>query len=197
VGTHIKGNIKIMNLINLAKEFGISPRGVIHVGAHEGQEASDYEGLSQLYIEPIPSLAKLLKDKGLDVIEIAISNYTGTSDFYITDFDQGSSLLLPLEHSVQNKITVNVDTLENAVPDSSPYNCLVVDVQGAELDVLKGSKVENFDLIICETNSRERYFGSPVHQDIVNYLESQGFKLSRFFSHSDDNVIKDCVFVRV
>jgi FkbM family methyltransferase len=194
---YLKGSIKMIKLAKLAKDLGVSPRGVIHVGAHEGQEASDYDELKQLYIEPIPSLAKLLRDKGLDVLEVAVSNYTGTSDFYITDFDQGSSLLLPLEHSIQNKITVNVDTLENVVPDSSPYNCLVIDVQGAELDVLKGTKVKKFDLIICETNSRERYFGSPVHEDIVGYMKDNGFKLSKFFSHSKDNVIKDCVFVKV
>jgi FkbM family methyltransferase len=194
---YFKGSVKIVKLVELAEELGVSPRGVIHVGAHEGQEASDYDELKQLYIEPIPSLAKLLRDKGLDVLEVAISNYTGTSDFYITDFDQGSSLLLPLEHSIKNKITVSVDTLENVVPDSSPYNCLVVDVQGAELDVLKGTKVEKFDLIICETNSRERYSGSPVHEDIVGYMKDNGFKLSKFFSHSEDNVIKDCVFVRI
>jgi FkbM family methyltransferase len=197
VGTYLKGNIKIMKLTELTKEMGVSPRGVIHVGAHEGQEAGDYDELKQLYIEPIPSLAKLLRDEGFDVLEVAISNYTGTSDFYITDFDQGSSLLLPLEHSIQNKITVSVDTLENVVPDSSPYNCLVIDVQGAELDVLKGTKVEKFDLIICETNSRERYSGSPVHEDIVGYMKDNGFRLSKFFSHSEDNVIKDCVFVKV
>jgi FkbM family methyltransferase len=193
---YLKGSIKIMKLAKLAKDLGVSPRGVIHVGAHEGQEASDYDELKQLYIEPIPSLAKLLRDKGLDVLEVALSNYTGTSDFYITDFDQGSSLLLPLEHSIQNKITVNVDTLENVVSDSSPYNCLVIDVQGAELNVLKGTKVEKFDLIICETNSRERYSGSPVHEDIVGYMKNNGFILSKFFSHSEDNVIKDCVFVK-
>jgi FkbM family methyltransferase len=185
-----------MNLITLAKELGVFPKGVIHVGAHEAQEEQDYSGIKQLYIEPIPELAKLLKNRGLTVIECAISNYTGTSDFYITDFDQGSSLLLPLEHSIQKKITVSVDTLENLVPDSSPYNCIVIDVQGAELDVLKGTKVEKFDLIICETNSRERYSGSPVHDDIVSYMKDNGFRLSKIFSHSEDNVIKDCVFVK-
>ena len=185
-----------MKLTELAKEMGVSPRGVIHVGAHEGQEAGDYDELKQLYIEPIPSLAKLLRDKGFDVLEVAISNYTGTSDFYITDFDQGSSLLLPLEHSIKNKITVSVNTLENVVPDSSSYNCLVIDVQGEELGVLKGARLEKFDLIICETNSRERYSGSPVHEDIVGYMKDNGFRLSKFFSHSEDNVIKDCVFVR-
>jgi FkbM family methyltransferase len=193
---YLKGSIKIMKLVELAKELGVFLRGVIHIGAHEGQEASDYDELKQLYIEPIPSLAKLLRDRGLDVLEVAVSNYTGTSDFYITDFDQGSSLLLPLEHSIQKKITVSVDTLENLVPDSSPYNCIVIDVQGAELDVLKGTKVEKFDLIICETNSRERYSGSPLHDDIVSHMKDNGFRLSKIFSHSEDNVIKDCVFVK-
>lgn len=185
-----------MKLITLAKELGVFPKGVIHVGAHEAQEEQDYSGIKQLYIEPIPDLAKLLRNKGLDVIEYAISNYTGTSDFYITDFDQGSSLLMPLEHSVQKKIKVNVDTLENVVSDFILYNCLVIDVQGSELDVLKGSRVENFDLVICETNTRERYFGAPLHEDIVRYMEGNGFKLSKIFSHSIDNVIKDCVFVK-
>ena len=185
-----------MNLITLAKELGVFPKGVIHVGAHEAQEEQDYSGIKQLYIEPIPDLAKLLKTRGLNVIECAISNYTGTADFYITDFDQGSSLLMPLEHSVQKKITVNVDTLENVVLDFISYNCLVLDVQGSELDVLKGAKVENFDLIVCETNTRERYSGAPLHEDILRYMEDNGFKLSKFFNHSVDNVIKDCVLVK-
>lgn len=185
-----------MTLIELADKCNVVPRGVIHVGAHEAQEAKDYEGLEQLYIEPIPELVQSMRDRGLDVIEVALSDHTGTEDFYVTSFNQGSSLLQPLEHEVASKITVKVDTLKNVVPYLDPFNCLVIDVQGAELAVLKGADLEAFDLIVCETNSRKRYANAPLHDDIVEYMETKGFVLAIVISHSSDQVINDCVFIK-
>lgn len=185
-----------MNFIQLAEKHGIKPHGVVHVGAHEAQEVDQYDGINQLYIEPIPQIASKLQNRGLDVIAKAAADYTGKAKFFVTDFSQGSSMLVPLEHSVSEKILVDTDTLKNMIQEPSKYNCLVIDTQGTELHVLKGAELDDFDMIICETNTRKRYAGAPLHQEVAEYMDGQGFMIVDVLPHAIDGVINDCVFTR-
>lgn len=185
-----------MNITDIGKKVGIKPIGVVHVGAHAGQEAESYKGLKQLYIEPIPKYAKLLREKGLEVIEAAASDYDGQADFHITTFDQGSSLLVPLEHKVGTVIKVPVGKLKNLVKEAG-YNYLVIDTQGSELQVLKGADLDKFDVVICETSTRKRYQGAATEEEILRYMWENRYFLPIIMKHAEDGVINDCVFVRL
>ena len=147
----------MLNLKKLCHKYDINVRGIIEVGAHRGQELQMYFSLCPekiLLIEAIPSVAEFLKNsvKGypqVKVISCAISDCNGTAIFHVTSNEQSSSLL-PLKmhskiysHIVEtSRIEVESKTLDSLLTelgDVGGYNFLDIDVQGAELLVLRGA----------------------------------------------------------
>ena len=91
-----------------------------------------------------------------------------------------SSILKPKEHlkyhsyiefEKDNKEIINVDTLDSLNIDGA--NILCVDVQGYELNVLKGSKtsLKNIDALLVEINRKELYDGCPHVSEIDSFLK--------------------------
>jgi hypothetical protein len=71
--------------------------------------------------------------------------------------------------------TVEVHTLDDYYDPQ--YNFLNIDVQGYELEVLKGASktLANIDAMILEVNRDEVYEGCPMIEDIDNFLKGFGF----------------------
>ena len=71
--------------------------------------------------------------------------------------------------------TVKVRTLDEYY--DSQYNFLNIDVQGYELEVLKGATktLENIDAMILEVNRDEVYENCPLIEDIDNFVGDIGF----------------------
>lgn len=176
-----------MNLLEIASKNGIKLNGVVHVGAHKRQE--DYADNKVLWIEPQLDYA------GAGVISKAIDAVPGVKDFYITTNDQTSSLLVPLEHKVKEVIKVEAIRLDSL--DLNGYNALVVDTQGSELGVIKsaGQKLEQFDIIILETNDYVRYKDGCNALDIAIYMNAKSYKLIAYEYHPQPS-IKDCAFIK-
>jgi FkbM family methyltransferase len=72
-------------------------RGVIQVGAHQGDECEmiwDCDIKNQIYIEPLPGPYKLLMEKVRDrgkLFNVACSYYNGESKFFLNVGDYSSS----------------------------------------------------------------------------------------------------------
>lgn len=181
---------------NIIKQYNIEVKGIIHVGAHKGQEVEDYLWLTKnVWLwEPIPSLATQLKKAYPDVrvSQVAAWHENGHVDFWVTSFSEGSSPLYPLEHEVVDTLDVVAKRLDYV--DDTDYNILVIDTQGSELSVLKGCDLKKYDLIVVETNSRQRYENSPLRQDIFDYLGKTHNLVDEKY-HSEDKVISDAYFV--
>lgn len=182
------------------KEFGVTPRGVLHVGAHQGAEVETYLGLGcpkVALFEANPKLAEGLRQKFSDyrqvrVIEAAVSEQEGRATFNITSNDQSSSLL-PLGNltniypSIKQSDTIEVrtarldDLLNENGMDAREYNILSMDIQGAELMALKGSQatLAGVELIQVEVNYAELYEGCPLIWDLDAHLEPLGFRRVR------------------
>ncbi|MBW4453808.1 MAG: hypothetical protein KME55_14450 [Nostoc indistinguendum CM1-VF10] len=85
----------MLPLAELCASNSIKPRGVIHIGAHEGQELSDYlaMGIEKiLYIEANPIVFERLQNKvanypNVQAICCAISNENGIVSLHITSMD--------------------------------------------------------------------------------------------------------------
>ena len=93
------------------------------------------------------------------------------------------SLLKPKKHLEEHPEvtfpeteTVEIHTLDDYY--NPQYNFLNIDVQGYELEVLKGGTktLENIDAMIVEVNRDEMYEGCPMIEDIDNFLDGFGFK---------------------
>lgn len=207
--------------LELLVEHGVEPKGIIHIGAHYGQEADHYRqyvGEKVAWVEAHPDYFAKLRDNpqlgGQRAFNACISNTTGdTVDFYITKDEFASSMLKPEFHQVQNphapvtgKIQVTTTTYEHFLGTISDEdyalfldaNVLVLDVQGAEMMVLEGmgyGALAQFDAVATEYSTVEFYEGGPRLEDLDRYLADQGF--DRVFPEDDQVIIHaDALYVR-
>ena len=169
--------------------------GIIQIGAHHGNEYETLKKLSEniLMFEPQKEVYKKLFNKlglmpNLIIENKALGSSIGIMQMYTEQANDGqsSSLLIPQLHCVQYpgiKFTgteqVEVITLNDYFNDKVfNYNLLTLDVQGYELEVLKGSTniLNNVDYILCEVNRAELYQGCPMVEEIDSFLTNYGFK---------------------
>jgi FkbM family methyltransferase len=171
--------------------------GVIHIGAHHGQEYDDYvsvlglSGNDMVFIEPAKEPFTILAEREYHnlppkLINVACGEEQGEGDMHIASFDQSSSLLPPALHLVQHPDIifngevekVSIATLDSLI-DSKRYNMLNIDTQGYELKVLKGARatLANIDVVYTEVNRANVYEGNPHISEITEYLQEFGFSL--------------------
>lgn len=177
----------------LIEKYNLNIRGVIQVGAHYGQETQIFlnAGINKIVLfEPTPDIfAKLESYSGSAAwcYNCALSNFNGEADFYVETVNQGfsSSLLKSKKHSeyhphitFDNKIKVEVRQLDEFLVFAPFCNFLFLDVQGGELDVLKGAKeyLKHVDLIYTEINFEELYEGCGLVGDLDKFLKPYGFE---------------------
>ncbi len=177
----------------LSKYWNISPTGVLHVGAHLGEEASDYEKFGWapvIWIEAQPNLVKILNSR-LDpskhkVIEAAVWEVDGeTLKLHIASNSQSSSLLNFGSHTDSypditfvSEIDVSTKRLESVVKPEEMPNFINLDIQGVELSAIKslGPLLDKVDFIYTEVNKVEVYEGCTLVKDLDRYLLANGFK---------------------
>lgn len=164
--------------------------GAIHVGAHFGQEHHDYKaaGIRQvLFIEPCSKAFKVLQETfgntpGVTLFNSACGEDFAIADMYVEQANQGmsNSLLKPDKHltqypSIQFTATeeVEVRPLDEITSHlATRGNLLVMDVQGFELEVLKGATqtLKQIDYIYTEVNRDEVYEGCARVEQLDDYL---------------------------
>lgn len=182
-------------LIDITKYLDKPVTGIIQVGAHIGGELETLKQLSNniLMFEPqkniFEQLLNNIKDCPTIVAEnIALGSVLNKLKMYkeYTNGGQSSSLLMPALHTVQypgilftNFEEVEVKTLDSYMEGkNNTYNIMLLDVQGYELEVLKGASktLKNIEYILCEVNRAELYKGCPMVEEIDSYLLNFCFK---------------------
>lgn len=185
----------LFDLNKLIRRYNLKIKGVIHVGAHYGEEDMDYNKAhikNKLYIEASSKNFKILKEnlknqEGITLLNKAIGNFEGEIDLNIEEKNNGqsNSILKPLKHLEQypdikfeKKEKVKITKLNN-LNLKVKYNFLNIDIQGYELEALKGANklLSEIDVIICEINREELYENCPNFKEISNYLKQFGFEL--------------------
>jgi FkbM family methyltransferase len=169
--------------------------GIIQVGAHLGNEYDSLSKLSTniLMFEPQTNIYNQLVEKlgskeGVIIENLALGSERKTAVMFKEQANggQSSSLLLPALHLVQYPVIefndseeVNVITLDEYFETTtSNYNLMTLDVQGYELEVLKGAKktLEKVQYILCEVNRAELYKDCPMVEQIDEFLKQFGFE---------------------
>ncbi len=197
--SHLKNEKpSLLDIGQLCVDYEINPKGVIHIGAHEGKELAAYKKIGVekvLFIEANPEVYRLLEQRvagesiEIRTVNCAISDVDGDVELHITNQDQSSSILPLKKHKdiypeIQELKKVKVasnrlDTLlENYKLDSKDYNLLNIDIQGAELLALKGAHnlLVYIDALNIEVNFEELYEGCPLIDEIDAFLDGYGFK---------------------
>jgi FkbM family methyltransferase len=199
----------------ICARHGISPRGIIHVGAHEGAELPWYQSFGFqkiLFIEANPEVFEKLQRNaadapGVTVVNRAVLDKPGPIQLHVTSFDQSSSLLALETHlkhypGIQEARTLTVEgvTLDSLLEenglDAAEFNFLTMDIQGAELMALRGATgvLSHTQAIITEIHFEDLYRGCAQIDDIDLQLENHGFE--RVNTYSIHRAWGDAVYVK-
>jgi FkbM family methyltransferase len=179
------------------------PRGIIHVGAHLGEERDAYLALRPeriVWVEADPVLAKQLADsiaaQPSDVPQIVVEALVTDVDddvrpFYLFSNERLSSSVF---HSTQIKrdhwpsvretgesLTLRTSRLDTALAaagvEPESIDVIVFDVQGAELLALRGAGrfLDHAHFIEVEVSQEEIYEGAPLVGEVKSFLDAHGF----------------------
>lgn len=182
----------IISLDYLYKKYNMNITGVVHVGGHYGEEIPTYYSLgikNIILFEPVKDSFNILKryeSGNTKVLNYALGDKERDSVtmFLSSNNKESSSLLLPEKHLTQyphitfNEIEqVSLKRLDSFKKEIKNCNFLNMDVQGYELNVIKGAGdlIKNFDYIYCEVNRDETYKGNALVEEIDEYLINYSF----------------------
>ena len=172
-------------------------RGIIHIGANTGQEAKQYAArrLNVLWIEPIPNLYEELKaniapyprqqalnylvgDEDNKPVAMHVCNNEGlSSSIFDMDMHQKMYPNVAFNYDIEC-IMWTLDTIverEN-IDVARRFDGMVIDVQGAELLVLKGAKqtLDKMKRLQVESANFSLYKNYPTAQDLGQIANSHG-----------------------
>ncbi len=179
----------LLDLESLLIKHDLKINGVIHIGAHYGEENRIYEKLklqNRMFFEPLKKNFEVLKSNisNFPIFNLALGNETGQIKMFTESRNNGqsSSILKPKIHLNQyphivfdGEEVVEIIKLDDFDYDKEKFNFINIDVQGYELEVFKGAKkvLESIDYILSEVNNAE------VYENCVNVSELDVF-LSKF-----------------
>ena len=182
----------LLDLKNLHDKYKMNVKGVLHIGAHFGEENSIYDELNypnRIFFEPLKKNFDVLRQNITEwpLVNIALGASAQSKEMYVESANNGqsSSLLKPKLHLQQyphitfpEKEDVLVDTLDNVLEDKESYNFINMDVQGYELEVLKGAteSLKHIDYLMCEVNRAEVYEECCMVDELDSFLGSYNFK---------------------
>jgi len=170
--------------------WGLKVRGVIHAGAHKGEEELTYHDLSfgpVTWIEAIPELAQELSSR-ISAPSVVLNKTLWSTagqrkTFHVTNFSGSSSLFELDSHEEEyphvtplRKIEVVTSTLDS-IDFESDKNLLVLDLQGAEFQALQGGMrtLEKMDYVLSEVNRKPLYRGINLVRSVDSLLSEAGF----------------------
>jgi FkbM family methyltransferase len=144
-----------------------------------------------IWIEGNPEYEKNLRNKvGDDIVIISgIGNVNEIKKFNVANNGQSSSFLefgthtqehpnIYFEKTIDIEINRMCNIINNYSINMDLYNYLSLDIQGYELEALKGfdSYLKKIDFIYCEVNEKELYVGCPKVSELDDYLTFYGFQ---------------------
>jgi FkbM family methyltransferase len=195
---------------------------IIDVGANDGGFAVMINKIlpdAAIYsFEPIKDVFENLSRntsaiKNIKLFNTALGEEETEKEFHINEFSASSSFLemdklhvQSFPYTAQNrkeKITVKkLDSFADAI-DFKPNVLLKLDVQGYELNVLKGALkiLDRVNLIIMEVSFLELYNSQPLFHEVYQFLYEQGFNFSGNFDQLHDPATNrilqaDAIFTR-
>jgi len=183
----------LLDFEELIKKYNLKIRGVIHIGAHYGQEHQIYknENIGNIvYFEPLLKNFQILKENVKDeaiLFNLALGCEKNEIEMFVenNNLGQSSSILEPHLHLQQypiiqfdKKELVKMEKLDDIDIKFEHYNLINIDVQGYELNVFCGAKkvLEKIDYIISEVNRADLYKNCTKVEELDLFLKTYGFE---------------------
>ena len=183
----------ILEFEDLFKKYNMNISGVIHIGAHYGEEVSNYVNLGIddiVLFEPLKENFEVLKNNVSELNAnitgycVALGNKNQNVNMFLSSNNlESSSVLKPKinlnlhpEVVFSGEESVEMKRLDDFSFEN--YNFINLDVQGYEMEVLKGAEktLENIDYLYCEVNRNEVYEGNAYIEEIDNYLSNYNMR---------------------
>lgn len=200
----------IHRCIRLAKKLQNQEFLILDIGGGIGVTADLFNqyfpGKRIIVFEPINDNFNTIKSRfdsfpNIDVIKCALGDEHSIKQINIANRKTSSSIL-PLSADPDSKFfnedslgqsgieSIEVLRLDDFLSaDRSQIGIMKVDVQGYELDVLKGAEItlKRTDVLVLEVNNHNVYVGSPKYYEIDNYLRENNFTLYDILPSVVDN----------
>jgi FkbM family methyltransferase len=184
----------LLNLNSIVNKYNMKISGVLHIGAHFGEENNAYNDLGiqkRIFFEPLSSNFQVLKNnigENYTLMNIALGNENKKISMNVETANSGqsSSILNPVLHLTQyphikfeSTEEVEMKRLDDLGMNLSDFNFINIDVQGYELEVFKGAEktLHNIDYIMSEINRDEVYQNCARIEQLIDFLSPYGFEL--------------------
>ena len=189
----VAANIELLPLIKKIKKINT----LIDVGSNKGQFIllciKFFPNLLIYSFEPIKEA--LIKQKNLLSFKnniyfynTGIGNKNKIINFFITNRADSSSFLTinksknyNKNYYVKEKRKIKIQKLDQILKNKKLIKPVLIkiDVQGFELEVLKGSKkiLPNIDYLLLEVSKNQMYNKQAIELEIINFLKKEKFRI--------------------
>ena len=209
---------KVLQSFNkILLDYDIPKKGIIQVGAFDGEEIPSYIEMgfkSIILIEAnpgnIPSLQAKAKpyekDYDIKIFHVAITNYDGVIKFNIAErADCGSvknytGLTTIFGVTAVDIIIVPCSTLDSLFKDNNllliDYNILNMDIEGEELNALLGATelLENIDVIYSEIRFTDLFENGTMCKELEEFLFARKYK--KVFYKKWHETFGDAIYIK-
>lgn len=193
----------------------IPQKGILHIGAHLCEERYLYYTINffedrVLWIEAIQEIVEENKKNipNVNIVNAVISNNDDEEvNFMITNNIQSSSIFNLKTHLIEhpyvkevsrrNLKTITLNTLYDKLNlPYDTYDFINLDIQGAELNALKGASkiLPHVKAIYTEVSIDELYEGGCLLKEVDEFLKTNNFK--RVAIHITNNNWGDALYIR-
>lgn len=200
---HIKRSIIVFKKKQLNENFII-----LDIGGSTGKTSTIYSAAfpeNKIYVfEPIKETFQnlsnnVLKFNNIIAVNKAVGNFTGTQKINIAKRISSSSLLELNADKNSQLFSENLETagieeiqickLDDEIKRDIPVGIIKIDVQGYEVEVLKGARqlLECTYVVVVEVNNHEGYKGSPKYDEIDQILKNANFFLYDICTSTREN----------
>jgi FkbM family methyltransferase len=170
------------------KAQGFSPNRILDIGGFRGdwsREAAAIFPTAHILMveanpEQEPAIAAAVREIGPRAeYALQLLGPETRPDVTFYQLTSGSSVLQELTTFPKTAITLSMDTLDHVLEKRqwSPPLLMKLDVQGFELEILKGGSqaLDASEVVILETSVLEYNSGGPLFDEVVSFMKRAGF----------------------
>lgn len=191
------GYLHIERMIEIIQSRSIDVKVVLDIGAASGETCKKFAEsfpYAKVYaFEPIKSTFQKLVDNtkaitSISAFNLGLGSKQATVSINITGRVTSSSILATNENEfftepepfrIVSTEEIFIDTLDQRMNGEAAVQLIKMDVQGYELEVLKGGveTLKRTSFVLLELQNHQIYQGAPQYFEIDTFLRENGFEL--------------------